>query len=90
MISIIQYHKKIKPNKDHICNGCGTKIKKGESCYCSKFAESKVAYNIYECEKCANFIRKECIKCNGFSSCIGEDYYIGSLIDCNLYNKEDK
>ena len=87
MTDIIQEPKEVKVRKDHICQGCGKEIKKGEKVIYSKYANMDGIYSFYECKKCDDYRDNECSKCDDFEYCIGENYMIGVIRECREESK---
>ena len=88
MVDILQKPKKVKVRKDHICQGCGKKIIKGEKATYSKYVGDGLVWYFYECSECREYYKDNCSDCKDYRECIGENYELGIIKECR-YEKGD-
>lgn len=79
--------KNVKVRKDHICQGCGKKILKGEEAVSSSYADGGEAWTFRECQTCREYFDENCRGCGDFEYCIGESYGIGTIAECKRERK---
>lgn len=77
----------IKTRKDHVCQGCGKKLSKGSECYSTSLADRGQAYTFYECQECREYFTENCIGCEDWDYCIGEQYKVGTIEECERDRK---
>jgi len=83
MATLISGCKITKVRKNHLCQGCGKVIEKGEKVQVSTYADDGSIYSFYECDACAKFYERRCKLCKDFHDCMGKDYYVGLIKECN-------
>lgn len=74
--------KNVKVRKDHICQGCGKKISKGEEAISSSYADGGEAWTFYECHECRDYVVNNCQGCRDADICIELDYRVGTISEC--------
>ena len=82
MATLVSDRKIVKVRKNHLCQGCGKGIEKGEKVQVSTHASNGDIYSFYECAKCTEFYERRCKVCKEFSDCMGESYYVGLIEEC--------
>ena len=80
--TVLQEPQKVKIRKDHICQGCGKKLHRGEDIYSSSFASDGQAWTFYECDSCREFYDNHCATCDDCANCVGFNYAIGLFAEC--------
>lgn len=84
MATCISEGKIVKVRKNHLCQGCGKSIEKGDKVQVSTYANDGTIYSFYECKVCVEFYESRCKQCKDLHECMGEDYYIGLIKECKL------
>lgn len=74
--------KAVKCRKRHVCQGCGKEIAVGEIVMTTTVVGVDGIWTYRECDQCHAFWEKECCVCSNIEYCIGENYSVGSFLEC--------